>query len=310
MGGQTADALRAVARAAPVDASARGARFAAHLARPFVRFIGPPIASPVASRRDLMAAHWHIARHDRRAEPGDYDPKHTEVLGMKVSFFNWHNLHILFDEVFVESCYAFEPTSDAPRIIDAGANIGVASLWFARAFPSARITAIEPDPATFATLEANMVDNGIDRVEPIAAALAGHTGTIDLMIDPLRPGFLMQSVDRDRLDGVPVTVPALRLSEVIDGPVDLLKLDVEGAEHDVITELATTGALSEVKALSMEYHHHIDPTVDRFGEMLAILERHGFTYRITASGTAGPAGPRSVGAFQDIAVQAIRRRVA
>jgi hypothetical protein len=40
--------------------------------------------------------------------------------------------------------------------------------------------------------------------------------------------------------------------------------------------MASSGALSNVQAIAMEYHHHIDPNVDRLSEMLEMLERNGF----------------------------------
>jgi FkbM family methyltransferase len=265
------------------------------------------MASPVASRPKLLAEHARLAWAEHRADPDDFTPKRTTVLGMTVSFFNWRCLHYLFDEVFLHSCYAFESSTRAPRIIDAGANIGLASLWLSEVFPDAEVIAVEPDPATFSLLETNLHENDRSRVEAVAAALTSRSGTTELMVDPARPGNLHQSLDPARMDGAAVEVPAVALSELIDGPVDLLKLDVEGAEHDVITELVSSGALSQVKALAMEYHHHIDPEVERFGEMLSMLEAAGFSYRVSSSEKTIPTSRTDIANFQDIFVQAVRR---
>lgn len=127
-----------------------------HVAGPFLQL---PRPSPVAKRRDIARAHARLWRADQRGDVDDFEPKSATILGMPVSFFNWNILHFLFDEIFVRSCYAFKPPQPKLTIIDAGGNIGLASLWFARAFPEARITTIEPDPNTFAMLATNLERN-------------------------------------------------------------------------------------------------------------------------------------------------------
>lgn len=128
-----------------------------------------------------------------------------------------------------------------------------------------------------------------------------------MIVSGQRPGDLRMSTDPKRFAGAPVSVPAIRLSDLVQGPVDLLKLDVEGAEHDVMDEMVSSGALAHVGAIAMEYHHHIDPTVDRLSEMLRLLEDNGFRCRVEAKRSHRPLSLKSVGAFQDIALLAVRR---
>jgi FkbM family methyltransferase len=261
-----------------------------------------------AASPEVAGALARIAGAAARSDSGDFAVKRTELLGLDVSFFSWNTLRLLFDEIFLSSCYAFEPRTRPPRILDAGANIGMATLWFSTEFPGARITSIEPDPATYELLQANIERNALEHATAIHAALAADPGSIALMIDPDRPGTLRMSTDALRMPGVPVTVPALRLSDLVDGPVDLLKLDVEGAEHQIMSEMASSGALADVHSIAMEYHHHIDPDVDQMSEMLALLERSGFAYHVTSGGLNGPLDLQSVLAFQDIGIFATRRR--
>ena len=63
---------------------------------------------------------------------------------------------------------------------------------------------------------------------------------------------------RQRHDGPAAVVPSRRLWEFIRSDIDLLKLDVEGAEDAVMDELADSGKLRYVRRLHLEYHHHID----------------------------------------------------
>jgi FkbM family methyltransferase len=282
----------------------RSLSIARHISKPFVSL---PRTALVAPGRNIAAAHARIAFVQWRAGRNDIDRKQTEILGMQVSFFEWRTLHLLFDEIFLNLSYAFDPGHQSPRIIDAGGNIGMATLWFSLKFPNARITTVEPDPVTFELLKANIADNHLDRVTPLQVALADTAGSIEFFVDPDKPGSLTNSADVLRMSGNPVTVPAMRLSDLVDGPVDLLKLDVEGAELEIVGEMASSGALSDVLAIAMEYHHHIDPNVDRLSEMLGMLERNGFAYKISASPIPAPLDQLSSTGFQDVSILATRR---
>jgi FkbM family methyltransferase len=280
-----------------------------HALRPFV----VPVAGGGGGNRGVATAHLRIARAASRADPVDYFVKRTSFLGLSVSFFHWQQLHYLFDEIFVDRCYAFTTGSPSPRIIDAGANIGMATLWFSRTFPGARITAIEPDPSTCALLKRNVSENGLDQVTPVQAALSDAEGEIELLVQAAMPGDLRMSVQADRMKGSAareastVRVPAMRLSTFADEPIDFLKLDIEGAELPVMEEMASSGALENVRAMSMEYHHHLDPDTDRLGDMLSLLEKARFTYRISAPSASPAVSPQGIAKFQDIAILAVRR---
>jgi hypothetical protein len=65
-----------------------------------------------------------------------------------------------------------------PVIIDAGANVGAASLWFARQFPSAAIKAVEPDPENARMCRLNTVDAA--NVTVIEAAIGAEPGAVSL----------------------------------------------------------------------------------------------------------------------------------
>jgi hypothetical protein len=99
-------------------------------------------------------------------------------------------------------------------------------------------------------------------------------------------------------------VKAGRLSNYIDGPIDLLKLDVEGAEFDVMSDLKGSGKLSQIKRMIIEYHHKIDGRPSCMSKFLALLEDEGFDYQI--SGRCDPVTKQNV--FQDILIGAYRPR--
>jgi hypothetical protein len=86
----------------------------------------------------------------------------------------------------------------------------------------------------------------------------------------------------------------------MEGPTDLLKMDVEGTEMDVMRELAASGALMNVRAMVMEYHHHIGKE-DNLSMMLRLLEDHSYGYDVEARLPAKP------GDFQDVLLRAHRK---
>jgi hypothetical protein len=66
---------------------------------------------------------------------------------------------------------------------------------------------------------------------------------------------------RQRHDGPSVAVQLRRLSDFIRSDIDLLKIDVEGAEDAALGDLAGSGKLRYAKRLHLEYHHHIDASI-------------------------------------------------
>ena len=69
---------------------------------------------------------------------------------------------------------------------------------------------------------------------------------------------------------------------IIEAPVDLLKLDVEGSEFDVMLDLKNTGKISQISRMIIEYHHKIDDKPSCMSRFLSLLEEEGFEYHIDA----------------------------
>jgi FkbM family methyltransferase len=182
----------------------------------------------------------------------------------------------------VADMYAFVPRTQEPRILDCGANIGMAVLYFKTLYPRAQIIAIEADPVTFGMLQRNIQRNGWRDVSSLNLAVSGVRGKVTLYTDE-RAGGLSHSIRKtDFVGTAECQVEARPLSEFADQQVDLLKMDIEGAEDDVIAELESTGTLSRIDQLIAEYHLHLDPREDRLGVFLSRLETAGMGYQIRA----------------------------
>jgi FkbM family methyltransferase len=227
-----------------------------------------------------------------------------KVAGFRVAHLSLKTLAQLFDEIFVVGVYSFRAATPAPTIIDCGSNIGMSILFFKRLYPGARIVGFEPDRDTFAKLAENARLNTLADVELHNRAVSDREGTITIYTNADADGSLVTSIMEERVSGKSQTVETVRLSTFITGEVDLLKLDIEGAENLVLPELAASGKLRRIREMFIEYHHHhLAADDDGFAMILGILEEHGFGYQIYSNYRV----PFARELFQDILVYAYRK---
>lgn len=133
-----------------------------------------------------------------------------------------------------------------PVIIDAGANIGAASLWFRHKYPAAHIVAIEPDPANFAVLKENL---GRDRnVTLIEAAIGAQPGNVQLVVEG--DSWATQTTRSD--SGAPIVTMADAFAATGGGAPFIAKIDIEGFESDLFSD--NLGWLDRVMATFIEPH--------------------------------------------------------
>jgi FkbM family methyltransferase len=142
-----------------------------------------------------------------------------------------------------------------PLIIDAGANIGIASLYFAAQCPDALIVAIEPEPKNFALLRENV--KGLP-VVPIESALSSGGENVKV-IDPDMGcwGFRTESTSDSEFDVQSVTIPEI-FTEHRDHCVPfVVKIDIEGFEDNVFSK--NTRWIDDVPILIVELHDWLLP---------------------------------------------------
>jgi FkbM family methyltransferase len=149
--------------------------------------------------------------------------------------------------------YDLPSLAEATTIVDAGANVGASVAFFRSRRPEAIIHAYEPDPTTFAKLERNV--SGLSGVILHRQAIADHDG-----VAVLYASANTWDSSLVRGTGAPVAVPCRRLRTALREAglrrVDLLKLDIEGAEFDVLLD---EEALDSTQALVAELHFDFVP---------------------------------------------------
>jgi FkbM family methyltransferase len=214
---------------------------------------------------------WHQAETTPRFTPGvirmlDYELRYSDLLSFCPQW----------QDIFVKRTLEFRSRTETPRILDCGANVGLASLYFKRLYPQARVTAYEADPSLFAMLDANLARNGAAEVERTHAALWTTNGTLTFQCEGSDSGMIGSLPGA--VAGRSTAVPSLRLRDVLQqGPIDLLKLDIEGAEDAVLDDCADV--LGNVRALVMDLHE-FDPAVRQAPRVLERLTRAGFEYAV------------------------------
>ena len=184
------------------------------------------------------------------------------------------DLHSFFHQarqIFGQGLYDFRCGSTAPVILDCGAHIGLATLFFKERYPAARIRAFEADATLAEMCRANLETFGAADADVKAAAVWTHDRGVNFSHSQDDAGHVAEG-------GGTQTVPSVRLRSLIEAaPVDLLKLDVEGAEFDLIDDCGD--ALKAVSRMIIEVHAmHADRAP--VGKLLATLEDLGFRYTL------------------------------
>jgi FkbM family methyltransferase len=187
-------------------------------------------------------------------EIAEVPPRATQpvYLRMKTSDF------CTYEKVFFEEDYGFAVKGEPQVIVDAGANIGLAAVYFANKYPQAKIVAIEPERSNFELLKRNTA--GYPKIAARRCALWKENGTVDL-IDPGigHWGFQASATPNQApiVEKVPaVTLDTLMQEEGIDF-IDILKVDIEGGEKELFS--SPERWIDRVGAIMIELHDRVKP---------------------------------------------------
>ena len=231
------------------------------------------LKSPIKAALSSVGLAVQRIKHEPYEELWDV-PRFTEhtvsLLDRPFKIADSRSFFFSYREIFVDQIYRFNTSSATPRIIDCGSNYGTSLVYFKSIYPNARITGIEADPAIFALLTENCAHLNVDL----------RNKAVSCNDEPLQ--FFSEGSDGGRAahplnePKAVIQIEALTLDNLIDGPVDFLKIDIEGSEGDAL-EACTK--LSMVDQMFIEYHSFADAT-QTLGRMLNKLTSAGFRYYI------------------------------
>lgn len=252
----------------------------ARVARAMLPHVHPSdfVAFAEAARRYLENPHGEPV--EAAIEPLVHG-QHLKVWTGRIRFQSRKSLAMLVEEILVRREYLFRSTDPSPYVIDAGANIGLATYFVKRMCKAGSVVCFEPNPGVHAILTENIAANRFADVTVHRAALAARDGEARFFFSEAAPlaGSLMPR--REDADGVEEVVPLMRLSPFIDRPVGLLKLDIEGAEGEVLEECADR--LHLVENLFCEVHPREGEVPSLLVRVLGVLERAGFMVHVARS---------------------------
>jgi FkbM family methyltransferase len=157
-----------------------------------------------------------------------------------------------FKHIFAHDDYNYTLDQEPKIIIDAGANIGLASIYFTNKYSSARIIAIELSPSNFQVLAKNT--DLYKNIEAINAGLWPTNQTLKFKEEGFSPwGYKVNN----KLEGNSISIDSITIPDIIEkfnlNIIDLLKIDIEGAEVELFSENYETW-LPKVKYIMVEFH--------------------------------------------------------
>ena len=164
----------------------------------------------------------------------------------------------IYEEVLLRGQYALPVTFMPKTIVDLGANIGMASVYYANQYPEAKIVAAEAEASNFAALCQNV--RSYRNILPVHAAVWSGDGLVtmttpegtDAGIDTLT--FAVREGDGTQVRSVTMTT---LMRETGISSIDLLKVDIEGAEKEVFE--AASDWVHGIRCIAIELHDRFKP---------------------------------------------------
>ncbi len=197
----------------------------------------------------------------------------VDLLGQPFVVPDGVSFYYSYREIFGDEIYRFHASHPRPVVVDCGANIGTSVLYFKSIYPECSITAVEADPRIFSILQANLAPHRLQDVTLLNKALSHEKDSVS---------FHREGADAGRIHGLgeackeSMQVETVQLDDLIGEQVDFLKIDVEGAETDVI---CASEKLRRVSSMFVEYHSFADAP-QSLPRLLSALSDQGFRYYI------------------------------
>lgn len=162
------------------------------------------------------------------------------------------------------------PSRPIHLVVDAGANIGDSTVWYANQFPEALVVAVEPDPANLNVLAMNCLPYG-ERISVLHAAVWPHA---EKMLTVSGECFGAQVAESDAAHGLTCSSidPLGILDQTPFDVIDIFKIDIEGAEEALFSGDCDAW-LAKTRSIAVEIH-----SPDAARAVFSATERNGFKH--------------------------------
>lgn len=218
-----------------------------------------------------------------KSEPNLLDfPRYTKTSvtlhGHQITVPDAASYHFMHHEIFKEEIYKFTTLNPNAYIIDGGANIGLASIYFKLLYPNSKIISFEPDSSIFEILKSNIESFNFSNIELIQKGLWNENKELSFISEGADAGLIAE-IDKtieptDRIEVV-------SLKSYLNQKVDFLKLDIEGAETVVLKDIEDD--LIKVERIFIEYHSFVGQA-QSLNEVIDILTKADFRLHISSPG--------------------------
>ena len=180
-----------------------------------------------------------------------------DVFGLPFSYRGETSYEVVGNEILEVGKYVLPIEDFQPKvIIDCGSNIGYSTLYFANTYPDAQIYAIEPEKINFKFLRYNTIF--YDNIQLINSAVWGKESFVRLESTELgEMGYMTVETGEDDPNAFKATTIGKLIYENGINEIDLLKIDVEGAEKEIFGAEGVDDWLSKVKVLSIVLHDEL-----------------------------------------------------
>ena len=173
-----------------------------------------------------------VSERERLMQLLPFNQGETTLFGETFTFSDAAGYLHSVDEIFGEKVYKFKTPNNSPYIIDCGANMGLSILYFKKNYPNSTILTFEPDHKTFNILKENTAH--LDGVTTKEEAVWTEDTTLEFFSEGSLAGSAV--VDFAHKNNK-TSVRAIDLKKYLNRKIDFLKIDIEGAENELIYDI-------------------------------------------------------------------------
>jgi len=194
-----------------------------------------------------------------------------KLLDYSTFFYNGPEYLHGLKEIFIEGIYD-QKLPEKAYILDCGAHIGLSVIYLKSICPSARIVCFEPDKKNYELLKRNIASHNLKEIDARNEAVWNENTQLHFIQD----GNMGSKIGEGQNTNT-VTVQATRLRDLLNQKVDFLKLDIEGAEYEVLKDISDK--LSNIEKMFIEYHGSFEQN-NELMEIFQIVSNAGFKFYI------------------------------